>query len=335
MANASIESLKEIVDPLSLITALGFNIYYDNPDEIRASCVLHGGDNKTAFCFRKSVRRFYCFTRGCEVDESGEVNNDIISLVMKAHHCSFVEAVTFLSQLTGYDVELGEINDEEERRVKNDRDRKKFVDGVKRKTLDTLDESVIQRYQRNGCKYFLDMGFSTAVVDFFELGTMYDEFEVERATIPIRDESGRLVSISGRRTDGAGEPRYKLAKNFKKRRVLYNLHNALEYLDAYKRTIIIVEGFKALWHVVSCGYPNVVAVMGRTITQEQINLLVKCGFSCSLLLLDGDEKGRAGTERSKELLKGKMDTRPIYLPEDISPDDVEYDKLFSLISMFM
>ncbi|MCK5017444.1 MAG: hypothetical protein KAS32_10290, partial [Candidatus Peribacteraceae bacterium] len=106
MTVSSIETLKDLVDPLSLMTALGFSVYYDNQDEIRAPCVLHGGDNKTAFCFRKSVNRFYCYSHGCEVDDSGEVQNDIVSLVMKANHCSFIEAVKFLSQLTGFDVEI-------------------------------------------------------------------------------------------------------------------------------------------------------------------------------------------------------------------------------------
>jgi len=335
MANASIERLKELVDPMSLLTALGFSVYYDNQDEIRAPCVLHGGDNKTAFCFRKAVRRFYCYSRGCEVDSSGEINNDIVSLVMKVNRCSFIEAVRFLGQLSGIDVGFGEVCEEDERYAKKRKDTSKFIEGITASsTLEEIDESVVKSYVSNGCSYFINKGIQRHVLDFFEVGTMHDEFGIERATIPIRDDYGRLVSISGRRTDGNEEPRYKLLKNFKKRKVLYGLNAALEYRDAYGGNIILVEGFKALWHVVSCGFPNVAAVMGRVITQDQINLLVKYGFSCAFLLLDGDEKGREGMSRSKELLKGKIDSKFIYLQDNKSPDDLSLVDLFDLISLF-
>lgn len=337
MANRSVEQLKELVDPSILITSLGFNIYYDNSDEIRAACAIHGGDNKTGFCFKKSSRRFYCFTHGCDTDPSGEVNNDIISLVMKVNKCSFVDAVKFLSELTGFDVDLGKIDPLEEKKLRVYKDKKKFVEGTPQpdKAVSSVSESLVKQYQANGCPYFSSVGVDSAMVKSFELGTMTDRFGIERATIPIRDAQGHLLSISGRRTDGDREPRYRLVKDFKKSRVLYNLNNALEYRDIYEGVVVIVEGFKACWHVVSSGIPCVVAVMGRVISPDQINLLVRYGFVCSLLLLDGDEKGKAGMGRSTELMKGKMDVKPIYLPDDVSPDDVEYNDLFDLINSFL
>jgi len=336
MSDVSVEQLKDLVDPTALVLALGFKVYYDNQDEIRAPCIIHGGDNRTAFCFRKSVKRFYCFTHGCERDQTGEVNNDVISLVMRVKGCGFKEAVKFLSQLTGYNVEFGSVDEEEAIKIKKDRDIVKFVGGVlKVHNLDEVDEDIVKQYINNGCTYFRNMDFKKSVLDFFEVGTMVDDFGVERATIPIRDEFGRLVSISGRRTDGDGEPRYRLVKNFKKAQVLYGLNAALEYKDLYSRKIIIVEGFKALWRVVGCGFPNVAAVMGKSISQEQINLLVKQGFTCVLLLLDGDEPGRLGMERSNALLSGKIDTRLLYISDGMSPDDIGYEELFDFISTFL
>lgn len=337
MANRSVEQLKELVDPSILITSLGFNIYYDNSDEIRAACAIHGGDNKTGFCFKKSSRRFYCFTHGCDTDSNGEVNNDIISLVMKVNKCSFMDAVKFLSELTGFNVDLGKIDPLEEKKLYAYKDKKKFIESTPRSDNNAhlVSESLVKQHRSNGCTYFSSMGVDSAMVESFELGTMVDQFGIERATIPIRDAQGHLLSISGRRTDGDREPRYRLVKDFKKSRVLYNLNNALEYRDIYSRSVVIVEGFKACWHVVSSGMPCVVAVMGRVISPDQINLLVRYGFICSLLLLDGDEKGRSGMKRSIELMKGKMDVRPIYLPDGVSPDDVERTDLFDLINSFL
>jgi DNA primase len=331
-----IDKLKDFVDPGSLLAALGFSVYYENNDEIRGPCAIHGGDNKTGFSFRKEHKRFYCYTHGCEIDESGEVNNDIISLVMKVNKCSFVEAVRFLGELTGFDVELGSIDEVKESSLRKGKDKDKFVKGIIGvDQLPELDEALVGEYCSNGSQYFLDKGFSELTIKAFELGTYIDEFGVERASIPIRDEYNRLVSISGRRTDGDGEPRYRLIRNFQKRRVLYNLYNVLDVKDLYFGNVIVVEGFKALWHVVASGFLNVVAVMGRSITSEQINLLVRYGFSCVTLLLDGDEKGRIGMKRSLDLLHGKINTNPIYLPDDVCPDDVCAKDLFDLISLFL
>jgi DNA primase len=336
MSILAVEKLKEIVDPTQLITALGFNIFKDTQDEIRCSCIIHGGDNKTAFSFRKRSRRFYCFTHSCETDEDGQVNNDIISLVIKARRCSFVEAIHFLSELTGFNVDFNTIDKEEEARFNNKRGRDRFIQGtLNKEPLTDISEDLVKGYVSRGADYFKSIDISEDIIRIFELGTMFDNYGIERGTVPIRDERGTLVSISGRRAYSDEEPRYLLLKEFQKRKVLYNLHNAIKYKEKYSNNIIIVEGFKALWHVYSSGFPNVVAVMGKVLKPEQRNLLVKMGFGCSILLLDGDNAGREGTEKSMLLLKGKMEVRPIYLPQDVSPDDISLDDINTLISSFI
>jgi len=334
MSTPEIEKLKDLVDPSQLIESLGFSVYIDNDEEIRAPCVIHGGDNKTAFSFRKESKRFYCFTHGCESDGSGETNNDIISLVIKVKKCSFADAVKFLCELTGFDIKNSIVNQDERSKIEKIKDRGKFIRGVLGvQELPSISEDLVNRYRNNGAAYFNGLGFNENIIDTFELGTMTDSFGVERGTIPIRDEFGRLVSISARRTDGNAEPRYKLISDFKKRKVLYGLYIAKKYKEYYNRTIVIVEGFKSLWHLYGGGLFNVVAVMGRVITPEQINALVRVGFEKCVLLLDGDEPGKAGMEKSLFLLQGKLEAFPLYLPQDVSPDDVSVDELVSLIKV--
>lgn len=344
MLISKIDRLKELVDPTQLVMSLGFKISYDGQDEIRAPCIIHGGDNKTAFCFKKGSKRFYCYTKGCEND-SGEVNNDIISLVMKVNRCSFSSAVSFLSSITGYSVDDGEVEEAEAAGIKKDRERSKFIRGTNNicEVLPEVPEEVVREYRLKGAKYFESIGIDSGIIDRFELGTTTDFEGIERGTIPIRDEFGRLVSISGRRTDGNGEPRYRLVKEFKKRKVLYNLHNlvyktqsgGLRCREEYNEKVIVVEGFKALWHVYNCGFKNVVAVMGKVIRPEQKNLLVRCGFGYTYLLLDGDEAGRDGMEKSLLLLQGKINVSPIYLPQGKSPDDIDFIDLRGLLEMFI
>jgi len=336
MSTPAIEKLKDLVDPTQLVMSLGFSIFYDNSDEIRGACAIHGGDNKTAFCFRKASKRFYCYTHQCEVNNAGEVSNDIISLVMSVRRCGFSEAVKFLCDLTGFTIDSEDINIEDIDRYKKKKDKDKFVRGMLGKSeLPEISEDLVRSYISNGANYFLSVGASRETTDYFQLGTMFDDFGVEWGAVPIRDENGRLVSISGRRAHGDEEPRYLLVKEFKKRKVLYNLHNARKFRDSYNRTTVIVEGFKALWHVYECGFPNVVAVMGSVVNPEQVNLLVKTGFERCILLLDGDSPGQKGMKKSLLLSQGKLDVRPIHLPQDVSPDDVEKTELTDILNLFM
>lgn len=332
----TIDKLKTVVDYDLLLTALGFNIYYSNNDEIRARCAIHGGDNKTAFCLRKNNGRFYCFTKKCEIDASGEVNNDVISLVMKVNKCSFIDAVNFVAGLMGVTVDFEQSGDEDCKKISDLRYKDKFIKAVLNSgQLPEIDSNILSEGLKGGADFFYRLGFSEDVIRTFELGTIKDDDSVVRGLIPIRDEYGRLVGLSGRRVVGNEEPRYKLIKDFKKSKVLYNLYNAKKVKDVYNGTVVIVEGFKAAWYVYECGFKNVCAIMGAKIALEQINLLVKHNFNKCLLMLDGDEAGKIGTERSLSMMKNKVNAIPIYLPDGKSPDDIKKEDLTGLISLFI
>lgn len=329
------EYLKSLVDSETLLLSLGFHIYRETQDEIRAPCAIHGGDNRTAFLFKKQSKRFYCFTHKCELNEFGSVDNDVVSLIMKVNRCSFHEAISFLCLLTGIDIsEVSDI-DIDVAVARKQREKETFIKSVLKTEAAELSEDMVLRFRNNGAAYFKGLGFSQEIVDKFELGTMVDIDGIERGTIPIRDVNSRLIGLSGRRTDGGGEPRYRLLKNFQKRKTLYNIYNAIKLRDAYDGSVFIVEGFKALWWSFLCGYKNIVAVMGASIAPEQVNLLVSCGFRRALLMLDGDSAGVAGMRASEDLLRGKLETVSVCLPEGKSPDDLDCADLNGLIDIFL
>ena len=75
--------------------------------------------------------------------------------------------------------------------------------------------------------------------------------------------------------------------------MLYNLHRLAEQVES----VIVVEGFfGAIW-LHQCGFPNVVALMGWSMSEEQETLLAR--FGRVALLLDGDAAGR---EASAEIV---------------------------------
>jgi DNA primase len=200
------------------------------------------------------------------------------------------------------------------------------------KQLNILSEEMVASYIAQRDDYFIGQGFAPSTLSTFEIGAMFDSKGVFRATIPIRDAMGRLVGLSGRRTDGDGEPRYRLSYEFQKGSVLYNLHRALQTGSS---TIIIVEGFKACWAVHEAGLQNVVACMGAQITDDQVLQLCGTSFRNCLVMLDGDDAGRKGTVTAAQKLSKAFNTQVLSLPDKVSPDDLDRNELRDLLELYL
>ena len=63
-----------------------------------------------------------------------------------------------------------------------------------------------------------------------------------------------------------------------------------------------------------------VSTFGDSVSIDQAELLVQNGFKNCVLIFDGDEGGRNGTEQSLPLLAEKMFTKVIHLDDGIKPD---------------
>lgn len=122
-------------------------------------------------------------------------------------------------------------------------------------------------------------------------GKSFSERLANRLIIPIKDEKGNTVAFSGRSLHGE-EPKYlHVAESpvFHKSNILYNYNKAKTY--AYQDNIYIVEGYMDVVGAKMMGIDNVVALMGKEITDEHIALLKKC--NCKLTLaLDNDQAGK-------------------------------------------
>lgn len=333
------EAIRAAIDAESLLGVLGFKIAHRGPHEVRAPCLLHGGDNRTAFRMRTDTKKFTCYSHGCELVE-GRLENDIFSLVMRIKGVSFYEAVSFLATMVGINLDLYSPDQSEVMAALDQQSCNKYTQTVARleergSLLPEVSAGLLEKTLRGRTAYFDGVGVAPDVQQFFEVGGMVDDYGIQRATIPIRDHLGRLVSISARRTDGNEEPRYLLLRNFQKRRVLYNLHNALKAREAFSNCVIVVEGFKVVWKIHSLGFMNVVACMGVFLSEEQASLLAEAGFTHCILMFDGDKKGRLGMASAFEVARKYMKT--VYIPlyelhPGKSPDDLEDGELLQLLS---
>ena len=109
----------------------------------------------------------------------------------------------------------------------------------------------------------------------YGLGTGYNDLYFNRIMFPLFDTNNRAVGFSGRIYNTSEGSKYINTKEtpiFKKGELLYNYYNAKDHVRLSKN-VILVEGFMDVIRLYSVGIKNVVALMGTSLTKEQINLL--------------------------------------------------------------
>lgn len=161
-----------------------------------------------------------------------------------------------------------------------------------------------------------EKNFSGNIIEKAKNVSLTDTRMRNRLMIPIYDAYGNVVGFSGR-TIKNEEPKYLLipeTKVFHKSEILFNLNNAKNV--AYKKEIILVEGFMDVIGAEKMGLHNVVATMGTAITEQHKTLLKK--LRCEVILaLDNDEAGK------NAILKNI----PILLKENFKVSVIDISKL--------
>lgn len=204
--------------------------------------------------------------------------------------------------------------------------------------LPVLPEMVLGMYEYLP-KKLLEDGFTEEVLLKYEIG--YDR-ERKRIIFPLRDHLGNLVGMSGRTVIDA-IPRYKIYKeelrqvmpNYElpKGRLVWGLHQFYQAsLSRVIEPVIVCEGFKAAMWVAQAGFPHVVALLGKSMTDEQATLVSRT-TSRVVLFLDNDEPGiKALPGMAKQL--GGLDVRfaDYGTEEPVSPDDLTAEQVKAAVS---
>lgn len=159
---------------------------------------------------------------------------------------------------------------------------------------DSLSKMLVKKYDS---KKLIDIGlsheFNGKIVDLF----------LNRIMFPIKDLYGNVVAYSGRKFDDSDAPKYINTKEtiiFKKGNILYNYFSALEEIRR-KKEIIICEGFMEVIRLYSIGIKNVVALMGTSFTNDQLEVIKKLNVNV-ILNLDNDEPGKLAAFQIGEIL---------------------------------
>ncbi len=148
-----------------------------------------------------------------------------------------------------------------------------------------------------------------------------------RLIFPLKDKNGQVVGFSARKIDSRDteSPKYVNSpdtKIFKKSLILYNYDNAKNTArrDGY---IYVLEGFMDVLALDKAGIQSAVALMGTSLSLEQIELLRR--LNCEIrLCLDGDNPGQKGMMKIiLQLNKANIPFRLVCNPKDLrDPDEI-------------
>jgi DNA primase len=327
-----LNALKDAVDISYLLDSLGIRGSRESSKEIRASCSIHGGDNKSAFRFNKEKRTWVCFTHKCH-DIHG---NDIIGLIKAVLGVDFIGALNYLKGLTG-DVSLYRKSYNEK---KFENERNSFINSYSKPKLPNyVSEDSLNMFKHLRSNYFIDQKYKKSTLDSFEIaGGFTDAFGIVRDIIPIRNVKNDLVAYSLR--DIRENPpdtdfKYILTEGFVKDNVIYNLNYARVFSTSVP--LIIVEGFKSVWRFHEYGLYNTVAVMGSCITLGQIKLLKAYALNGVVVMFDPDKAGKEGTVKAIEDLSEHMPVHSVYMDicDGEDPAELNLSKAYGYLNEFI
>ena len=277
-------------------------------ENIYSICPIHqDSDNPRAFSFSRNKGIWKCWTRDCQ----NEHGNDIFGLIKGVLSQQKNQPIDF-SDVLKWSKNLLEINGSVRIEHKTEEvEEDQFVQLVNNinkfhsKVQNTKTPSIKIDFElHNSSEYFIDRGCDKKTLDHFgvkdceQSGIMKD-----RAIIPIHDDLGRnIIGLIGRSTKEYRTPKCIIyPKGFDKRNYFYNYHRAIEKAKETS-CLYILEGQGDVWKMYEAGVINAVSIFGKTLTEQQIDKLLKLPITHLIILTDNDQSGKESKVQIKRQL---------------------------------
>ena len=284
---------------------------------------------------------YYCF--GCFR------GGDAIKLVMDLKSLDFAEAVSYLADRSGVDLQFEGGGDPDAARERSLRRRAihralAAATVYYHKYLLTSDTPEAQRARR----YLEDRQIKYSTIEEFRLGyapprgvsgfmAVAGRLDLDRnvldaaglisprggerfagrITFPISDRRGRIVGF-GARTLGDAQPKYLNSPEteiFNKRDLLYGFPQVSKAIRR-ERSALVVEGYTDVLMLYQSGIGNAVATLGTATTPGHLRMLSRYADRI-YVLFDPDAAGERAIERAAATAADlKLDLRVLRLPED-------------------
>lgn len=299
-----------------------------------------------SFYVSPSKEIFKCFSSG--------KGGDAISFVMEVEGINYIEALKYLAEKYGIEVEEEEQTDEQIQ-AQNERDSLfiilNFANEYFKKQLFEAEEG-----RSIGLSYFKERGFSEQTIKTFQLGysldkwdgllkeakakghseemlekaglilkqetKIYDRFR-GRVMFPIQNVAGKVIAFGARtlRKDKK-QPKYINSPEtevYHKSNILYGVHQARQAIRN-EDLCFLVEGYTDVISMHQSGVENVVASSGTSLTKEQIQLISRYTKNITVLY-DGDSAGIKASFRGIDMiLEHDLNVRAVVFPEGEDPD---------------
>ena len=315
-------SIKDVLARYGMLEQL----HEKKPGRLIGACPIHGGKNSTSFNVDIDKNVFNCFSQ-CG-------GGNVLDLVMKLEKCEIREAGTKLADWFGLTFER--------RKATNKGATPDRANSVHAAPAAHTSERAgalsanppLERPLRDlnqDHPYLVKRGLTVPTIKTFGIGYCTRGLMRGRIAVAIHDEHGQLIAYGGRAVDETlanEQGKYRLPDGFKKSSVLFNLHRAREHTA---RGLIVVEGFFDAMTVHQAGFPNVVALMGSTLTEAQERLLIDTTDRVTLLL-DGDEAGSKCRRDIWKRLGSRLWLRNIPLEPNQQPDQLTDKQLQTVLS---
>lgn len=193
--------------------------------------------------------------------------------------------------------------------------------------------------------YLSDRRLTAETIRHFAIGFSDRGLMKGRVAIPLHDADGVLVGYAGRLVDDDAisdeQPKYRLPGDrekegtvyeFRKSEFLFNGHRLLETVD----DLVVVEGFFGAMWLHQCGFPNVVALMGASMSKRQASIILDILSVDGMLwvMSDGDDAGVRCAHAVFDAIGPERAVRWARLDAGKQPEDLEPDELRALLDPF-
>lgn len=351
MAYISNEEINEIRSRANIVDIIsGYLQVSSKGKNYVALCPFHN-DHSPSLIISPEKQIFNCFT--CRT------GGNVFSFVMKYENVSFAEAVSIVAKKVGFNLK-NDVFVKSENKYSKDYEIYEYAMKYYLNNINTTDGSKAREYLlKRGINETIikefKLGYSGSSKDtFYKLATnkgwdietlnklglinkvnenVYDTF-INRIVIPIENLKGEVVGFTGRIFNGEDNTaKYLNTKEteiFKKSSLLFNYHNAKNYIRD-RKSVIVVEGNMDAIKMSAKGFKNVVALMGVALSNEQIDILKRLKVPV-MLMLDNDNAGEDATIKNGEsLINSGVDTKVVRLSGAKDPD--EYLEKFGIDAM--
>jgi len=335
-----IDDVKQKID---IIDIIGQHITLTKSGRtFRGLCPFHGEKHPSFYVYPEQ-QSWHCF--GCNT------GGDVFSFIMKKQGIDFGEALRELAQKAGVVIpskfEPGAESEERQKLYQINQAAALYFHSLLNSPAGEKARSYVEKrgftaktiadfqlgYSLNSWeelkKYLAEKGYSEKemliaglIIEPEEGKKTHDRFR-NKLMFPIADARGRIIGFGGRALDDS-QPKYTNSPQtpiFDKSGNLYALNLAKEAIRE-QGLAVIVEGYMDVITAHQNGFSNVVASMGTSVTERQVNTLKRITKNITLAL-DADAAGEEAMLRGVEFENALgAEVKVAVLTKGKDPDDV-------------